>query len=72
MIPKPNMVLPGLTCPTQASADEVTEATVNCLLETVPAAVPGVAFLSGGQSSELASARLNEMSVRFSGGQHPI
>jgi fructose-bisphosphate aldolase class I len=38
---------------------------VNCLLRTVPAAVPGVAFLSGGQSGELASARLNAMNVRF-------
>jgi len=63
MILKPNMVLPGLTCPTQASVDEVADATVNCLLQTVPAAVPGIAFLSGGQSSELASARLDAMNV---------
>jgi fructose-bisphosphate aldolase class I len=62
---KPNMVLPGLTCPRQESVDEVADATVRCLLRAVPAAVPGVAFLSGGQSSELASARLNAMSVRF-------
>ena len=65
MILKPNMVLPGLTCPKQRSVDEVAEATVKCLLRAVPAAVPGVAFLSGGQSSELASARLNTMNVRF-------
>ena len=65
MVLKPNMVLPGLTCPTQESADEVADATVNCLLRTVPAAVPGIAFLSGGQSDELASARLNAMNVRF-------
>lgn len=65
MILKSNMVLPGLTCPTQASVDEVADATVNCLLQTVPAAVPGIAFLSGGQSSELASARLNVMNVRY-------
>ena len=65
MILKPNMVLPGLTCPEQASVDEVADATVNCLLRTVPAAVPGIAFLSGGQSAELASARLNAMNVRF-------
>jgi fructose-bisphosphate aldolase class I len=65
MILKPNMVLPGLTCPTQAPADEVAEATVMCLTRAVPAAVPGVAFLSGGQSPELASARLNAMNVRF-------
>jgi fructose-bisphosphate aldolase class I len=65
MILKPNMVLPGLTCPTQAAADEVAEATVMCLTRAVPAAVPGVAFLSGGQSAELASARLNAMNLRF-------
>ena len=65
MVLKPNMVLPGLTCPTQESVDEVADATVNCLLRTVPAAVPGIAFLSGGQSGELASARLNAMNVRF-------
>ena len=65
MILKPNMVLPGLTCPKQESVDEVADATVKCLLRTVPAAVPGIAFLSGGQSCELASARLNAMNVRF-------
>jgi fructose-bisphosphate aldolase class I len=62
---KPNMVVPGLDCPTQESVEEVADATVNCLLRTVPAAVPAVAFLSGGQSPELASARLNAMNVRF-------
>jgi len=65
MILKPNMVLPGLTCPTQETVNEVADATVKCLLRTVPAAVPGIAFLSGGQSAELASARLNAMNVRF-------
>ena len=65
MILKPNMVLPGSTCPRQESVDEVADATVKCLLRAVPAAVPGIAFLSGGQSSELASARLNAMNVRF-------
>jgi fructose-bisphosphate aldolase class I len=65
MILKPNMVLPGLTCPKQESVVEVADATVKCLLRTVPAAVPGVAFLSGGQPSELASARLNVMNLRF-------
>jgi len=65
MILKPNMVLPGLTCPKQEPVDEVADATVKCLLRAVPAAVPGIAFLSGGQSSELASARLNAMNVRF-------
>jgi fructose-bisphosphate aldolase class I len=65
MILKPNMVLPGLTCPTQASVDEVANNTVKSLWRTVPAAVPGIAFLSGGQSGELASARLNTMNLRF-------
>ncbi|HBZ55023.1 MAG TPA: fructose-bisphosphate aldolase class I, partial [Syntrophobacteraceae bacterium] len=65
MILKPNMVLPGLACPKQELVDEVANATVSCLLRVVPAAVPGIAFLSGGQSAELASARLNAMNVRF-------
>jgi fructose-bisphosphate aldolase class I len=64
MILKPNMVLPGLACPKQETVDEVADATVRCLLRTVPGAVPGIAFLSGGQSAELASARLNAMNVR--------
>jgi fructose-bisphosphate aldolase, class I len=67
MILKPNMVLPGSTCPNQETIDEVADATVECLLRAVPAAVPGVAFLSGGQSAQLASARLNAMNVRFKG-----
>jgi fructose-bisphosphate aldolase class I len=46
--------------------DEVADATLRCLLLAVPAAVPGIAFLSGGQSCELASARLNAMNVRYS------
>jgi fructose-bisphosphate aldolase class I len=65
MLLKPNMVVPGLACGTQATVDEVADATVKCLLRAVPAAVPGIAFLSGGQPSELASARLNAMNVRF-------
>jgi fructose-bisphosphate aldolase class I len=65
MILKPNMVLPGLTCSKQETVDEVADATVQSLFRVVPAAVPGIAFLSGGQSGELASARLNAMNVRF-------
>jgi fructose-bisphosphate aldolase class I len=65
MILKPNMVLPGSTCPKQETMDEVADATVNCFLRALPAAVPAIAFLSGGQSAELASARLNAMNVRF-------
>jgi fructose-bisphosphate aldolase class I len=63
VILKANMVLPGLDCPNQESVDEVAAATVKCLLRTVPAAVAGIAFLSGGQSAELASARLNAMNL---------
>jgi len=65
MILKPNMVVAGLTCPRQPEVDEVADATVGCLLRAVPADVPGIAFLSGGQSGELASGRLNAMNVRF-------
>jgi len=65
MILKPNMVLPGAACAKQATVDEVADVTLRCFLRAVPAAVPAIAFLSGGQSPELASARLNEMNVRF-------
>jgi len=65
MLLKPGMVLPGLDCPEQAGVDEVADATVASLLRVVPAAVPGVVFLSGGEPSELATARLNAMNVRF-------
>ena len=47
MILKPNMVIPGLNCPNKATVDEVAEATIKCLLQSVPAAVSGIAFLSG-------------------------
>ena len=66
---KPNMVLPGLDCPQQATVEDVADATVHCLLNAVPASVAGIAFLSGGQRGELASARLNAMNSR--GSQHP-
>ena len=65
MLLKANMVLSGLDCPAQASVDEVANTTVKSLWRTVPAAVPGIAFLFGGQSAELASARLNTMNHRF-------
>ncbi len=58
---KPSMVISGKESPTQASVREVGEATLRCLRETVPAAVPGIVFLSGGQSDELATAHLNSM-----------
>jgi fructose-bisphosphate aldolase class I len=59
------MVVPGLSCPRQEAVEEVADATVETLLRAAPAAVPGIAFLSGGQPAELASARLNAMNVRF-------
>jgi len=65
MLLKPNMVLPGLECPRQETVDEVADATLGCLLRVVPAAVPGIVFLSGGQSAELASVRLNAMNAGF-------
>jgi fructose-bisphosphate aldolase class I len=65
MLLKPNMVLPGLLCAEPKAVDETADATIRSLLRVVPAAVPGVAFLSGGQSCELASARLNAMNARF-------
>jgi len=63
MILKPNMVLPGKDCPHQSDATQIADATIRCLRRTIPAAVPGIAFLSGGQSAELASARLNAMNI---------
>jgi fructose-bisphosphate aldolase, class I len=64
---KPNMVVPGIDCTTQPSVEDVADATVRCLRRSVPAAVPGIVFLSGGQSNELASARLNAMNIRHKG-----
>src|SRR2546421_7667573 len=65
---KPNMVLSGYDASDRASADEVAEATLECLYKHVPAAVPGIVFLSGGQSDEDATAHLNAMNAR---GPHP-
>jgi fructose-bisphosphate aldolase class I len=58
---KPNMVLSGYNCSYQATIREVAEKTVNCLLRNVPPDVPGIAFLSGGQSDDHATFHLNEM-----------
>ncbi len=65
MILKPNMIVPGMKCAKQASVDEVAERTVQVLKRCVPSAVPGIAFLSGGQSDELATAHLNAMNAKF-------
>ncbi|MFY0613655.1 MAG: fructose-bisphosphate aldolase class I [Hyphomicrobiaceae bacterium] len=63
MILKPNMVIAGQKCPTQASAAQVAEQTVKCLKSTVPSAVPGIAFLSGGQSDTVATEHLSLMNA---------
>jgi len=68
MVLKPNMVLSGYECTAQASVDEVAEVTVTCLSRAVPAAVSGIAFLSGGQTDEKASAHLNAMNQLLNGG----
>ena len=68
MLLKPNMVIPGKKSPRQASVTEVAEATMRCLTRYVPAAVPGIVFLSGGQSAEDATDHLNAMNAM---GAHP-
>jgi fructose-bisphosphate aldolase class I len=65
MLLKPNMILPGSGSPLQDNVDTVANATIKCLLGAVPATVPGIAFLSGGQSAKLASARLNAMNKQY-------
>jgi fructose-bisphosphate aldolase class I len=63
MLLKPNMVIPGMKCPKQAGVQQVAEATLRCLRRYVPAAVPGIVFLSGGQSAEDATDHLNAMNA---------
>lgn len=70
MVLKPNMVLSGYDGSDRAGVDEVADATLQCLARTVPAAVPGIAFLSGGQSDENATAHLNRMN-QFVNGNKP-
>jgi fructose-bisphosphate aldolase class I len=67
MILKPNMVISGSTCPTQAGVTEVAEATLACFRNAVPAEVPGIVFLSGGQSDEKSTAHLSAMN-KMGGG----
>ncbi len=62
---KPNMILSGKLCATQAGVEEVAERTVRCLKRTVPGAVPTVLFLSGGQSDVEATAHLNAMNAGY-------
>jgi len=68
MLLKPNMALSGYECPEQASHEEVAQETVRCFRRHVPAAVPGIVFLSGGQSDEDATANLNAINAI---GPHP-
>ena len=63
MVLKPNMVISALDCPEQASVEQVANMTLKCLKENVPSAVTGIAFLSGGQSSDAATAHLNAMNA---------
>ena len=65
MLLKPNMILPGTHSTGRVTAEEVADATVECLLRYVPVSVTGIVFLSGGQISELASLRLNQMNQQF-------
>jgi fructose-bisphosphate aldolase class I len=65
MILKPSMVTAEVDCPQQPSIEVVAQATVKCLRDQVPAAVPGCAFLSGGQSDERATTHLNAMNHLF-------
>jgi fructose-bisphosphate aldolase class I len=71
MLLKPNMVVAGLACAAQPGVDEVADATIAVLRRSVPAAVAGIAFLSGGQSARDATARLNAMNRRYAGGGLP-
>ena len=68
MLLKPNMVLSGYECSEQASDQQIGELTLKCFRRHVPAAVPGIVFLSGGQSDEDATARLNTINAM---GPHP-
>jgi fructose-bisphosphate aldolase, class I len=65
MILKPSMVISGASCPEQASIEQVVEMTVRCLQNNVPESVPGIAFLSGGQSIERATAHLNLINAKY-------
>ena len=62
---KPNMIISGLDCTEQADIDKVADMTYKCLKENVPSEVPGIAFLSGGQSSDLATLHLQKMNEKY-------
>jgi len=69
---KTNMVISGKKCKTQAGVHEVADQTVRCLLNTVPAALPGIVFLSGGQSAEIATVHLNAMNTKYKNLPWPL
>jgi fructose-bisphosphate aldolase class I len=69
---KVNMVISGKQCPQQAGVQQVADETVRCLLDSVPASIPGIVFLSGGQSAELATAHLNAMNATFNNLPWPL
>jgi len=69
---KVNMVVAGKKCPQQAGVQQVAELTLRCLLGSVPAALPGIVFLSGGQSAELATAHLNAMNAKYDALPWPL
>ena len=70
MLLKPNMVISGKKCPTQAGSSQIAELTVDCFLRHVPAMVPGIVFLSGGQSEVEATENLN--AINRIGGPWPL
>ena len=63
---KPNMIISGKDYDVQANVEKVADMTFKCLLENVPSEVPGIAFLSGGQSSDDATAHLSKMNEKYS------
>lgn len=65
IILKPNMIIEGTENTDKSSNDKVAEATINCFLDSVPASVPAIAFLSGGQSPQDAASHLNSMHKKF-------
>jgi len=69
---KVNMIVSGKDCSEQADVDDVADMTVNCLLNTVPAALPGIVFLSGGQSAKMATTHLNAMNATYGSLPWPL
>jgi fructose-bisphosphate aldolase, class I len=72
MVLKPSMVISGLEATNRAGVNDVADATIRCLLNTVPGSVAGIAFLSGGQTPEEATAHLNAMNARYKNLPWPV